>query len=199
MLDTTTHDQPLASAQDLANYHARRERFYATAAMLLTMAPDRLLLASARCFARGGRAATELAAALNDERRHGAEAEHELLFSGDAPVIDRRCHDPAAASRIEVSEQGMLELAPDIAAELRALAILADRTADAIEAGEMTEAATLCELQARFLRHAGPCAGRLAADLAAAGAPFYAALGRSLHEQLDEDMRLLAAIDEAAT
>src|SRR5215204_3864747 len=149
MFEILSSEHPLATAQDLATYHARRERFYATTAMLLSAPPDRLLLGSARRILRvGTRTTGELAAALTDDRRWGAEAEHERLF-GAAPIVDLRCRDPHARVRSDLSADATIALPPDVPAELRALAVLADRTAGAIEAGDISEAATLCELQAR--------------------------------------------------
>ena len=40
MFETIHTDPPLATARDLAAYHARRERFYSSAAMLLAATAD---------------------------------------------------------------------------------------------------------------------------------------------------------------
>jgi hypothetical protein len=193
MIETTRPEPPLATARDLAAYHARRDRFYAVAALLLAAPPDRAsLTASSRAVDHGASRAGELARALKADPVE-VRAEHGRLFGGDAPAIDLQCREPDAPSRAAAAEQAVLPTRPDVATDLRVLATLSDRTASAIEAGDIAEAAALCDVQARFLRqHAGDCIRGLAARLIAADLPFHGALGRALLAQIDEDMRLLA-------
>jgi hypothetical protein len=193
MFETIQSDPPLASARDLAAYYARRERFYTSASLLLARPPDRAVVtASSRALERGAVRDSELARTLDADRQVAA-AEHERLFGGPSPRIDPHCRDPGASARVAALEYVVLPASVDIASELRTLAILSDRTASAIESGDIADAAALCDVQARFLRqHAGACVRALATHLVACDLPFYAALGRALITQVDEDLRLLA-------
>jgi hypothetical protein len=193
MFETIHPDPPLASARDLAAYYARRERFYMSASLLLAGPPDRATLtAASRALDRGASRDSELARALKADRL-AAAAEYERLVGGPAPLIDRRCREPSAPSLAAALEYAVLPGPLDLPSELRALAILSDRTAIAIESGDIADAAALCDVQARFLReHAGACVRALATQLTAAGLAFYGALGRALITQIDEDLRLLA-------
>jgi hypothetical protein len=193
MFEPIQREPPLATARDLAAYYARRERFYAAAAMLLAAAPDRAILAtSRRTVDRGGSRDGDLARTLKAAPEQVA-AEHAHLFDGDAPIVDLRCAAPESPSRTAAAVLAALPALGDIPNELRTLAVLSDRTAMAIEAGDIADAASLCDMQARFLRqHAGDCIGALATRLVASNLPFYGALGRALVAQIDEDMRLLA-------
>jgi hypothetical protein len=177
MLEHTTATRPLTSASDLAAFHARRERFYAVAARLLASPPDEHLLDTARrLLGRSASSCRDLVAALGDERGRTAAAEHALLFA--AGSIDTRC---------QVAGDG------DLVAELTRLATLADRLAVAIQAGDMTDAAALSDEQAHLLHdHAGACVADHAARIAAAGGPFYRALGHALAQQIADDVRLLS-------
>jgi hypothetical protein len=178
MLDHTTATRPLTSASDLAAFHARRERFYAVAARLLASPPDEHLLDTARrLLGRAASGCRDLVAALGDERRRTAAAEHALLFG--AKSIDTRCH--------VAGDHG------DLVAELARLATLADRLAVAIQAGDMTDAAAVSDEQAHFLHdHAGACVAEHAERIAAAAGPFYRALGHALAQQIADDVRLLS-------
>jgi hypothetical protein len=188
MFETLHPDPPLATSRNLAAYHAHRERFYGMAAMLLAAAPDRAALSV--LGRRTERSAVESALLT---ARGAAQSEFDRLFVGHPPRVELRCANPADGPRLDALERTGLPASVDIPAELRALAILADRTANAIECGDIAEAAAVSDLQARFLRqHAGACIRGLAAQLIEADQPFYAALGRALVTQIDEDVRLLA-------
>lgn len=177
MLDPPSITRPLGSANDLAAFHARRERFYAVTAQLLASGPDaRLLDTARRLLGRGGGGARDLVSALGDERGRGASAEHARLFG--AAGVDVCC---------ATSDGG-----PDLVSELRRLARLADRLASAIQAGDMSDAAAVSDEQAHFLQdHAGACVADHARRLAAAGGPFYRALAQALAQQIADDVRLL--------
>jgi hypothetical protein len=181
MLEIASVTTQLSSASDLAAFHARRERFYAIGARLLAAPPDRALLDSARrLLARATGAARELMVALGDSRGAGAAAEHALLFEG---AIDLRC-------RVQPHR--------DLVAELARLAGLAGRLAVAIQAGDLTEAATISDEQAHVLNdHAGACVTQHARRLIAGGGPFYRAFGLALAVQIADDVRLLG--DDAPT
>jgi hypothetical protein len=176
MLPPLSVTRPLSSANDLAAFHARRERFYAVAAQLLAAPPDEHLLDAARRLLARSATCRELIAALGDERARSAAVEHALLFS--AHGVDTRCRAADGA---------------DLVAELRQLANLADRLAVAIQAGDLTDAAAVSDEQAHLLHdHAGACVADHAHRIAAAGGPFYRALGQALAQQIGDDIRLLA-------
>jgi hypothetical protein len=187
MFETMHPAPPQATARDLATYHAHRERFYGMSATMLAVAPDHAALtALRRRIDRTGAAEAELMAARS------ARSEFDRLFAGPSPSIDIRCPEPSDPTRIAALLQTGLGVSQDIPGELRVLAILADRTATAIESGDIADAATVSDIQIRFLRqHAAACIQSLAQQLITADLPFYASLGRALVTQLDEDMRLL--------
>jgi uncharacterized membrane protein YccC len=178
MLEHTTVTRPLSSANDLAAFHARRERFYSVAAQLLAGPPDEHLLDTARrLLGRAASGCRDLVAALGDERGRAAAAEHALLFT--ALGVDTGCRVAGDDS--------------DLVAELTRLATLADQLAVAIQAGDMTDAAALSDEQAHFLHdHAGTCVAGHADRIAGAGGPFYRALGHALAQQIADDVRLLS-------
>jgi hypothetical protein len=171
-------DAPLATPRGLAAYHTRREHFYRDAAMLLVISAPHRPLASNR---------------LRDLPASGERAaEFVYLFAGDAPRVDLRCDQPDVPARARLSELALLPTRGDIPTELNALAVLANRTASALNLGTIADAAALCDVQSGFLRdHAGDCIGGFAGRLVTAGQPFYAALGRALRSQIDDDLQLL--------
>jgi hypothetical protein len=177
MLEPTTITPPLSSANDLAAFHARRERFYTVAAQLLAGPPDEHLLDTARrLLSRASMGRRDLVAALGDDRGRAAAAEHALLFSGGA--IDTACRVDGGGT--------------DLVAELRQLAILADRLAVALQAGDMIGAAAVSDEQAGVLHdHAGACIAEQAGRIVGGGGPFYRALGQALAQQIADDVRLL--------
>jgi len=195
MLATPRTGPPLATAHDLAEYHAERERLYAAAVLLLDAAPDPRVLTAVRHLLRRDAAVVDpLKVALSDSRGARAGDAYARLFEGAHPAIKLRCHTARWATHDEAFTAAGVPLSPDVRAELRALAVLADRTAHALDDGDMSAAAALSDVQARFLRHhAGACVSELAMDLIQSGEPFYLALGGTLAEQIAEDLRLLAS------
>jgi hypothetical protein len=169
MIEPTTITRPLSSANHLAAFHARRERFYSVTAQLLAGPPDEHRLETARrLMARAALGCRDLIAALGDSRHHAAASEHLLLFPASGGDGD------------------------GLVAALNRLGTLAYRVAVALQAGDMADAAAVSDEQAHFLHDQ---AGRLADHaqrIAGAGGPFHRALGTALAQQLADDVRLLA-------
>ncbi len=106
-----------------------------------------------------------------------------------------RCHDAGAPSRLSSGVRGDTP-----AAEILALASLASRTAAALTAGDLPEAAALNELQVRFLdEHARACLARLAGEIADSPDGLHASVGLRLRAILASDLRLLAGRADLAT
>lgn len=182
----------LTAARDLVAYHVERDRFYWVASELLRAAPDPRVLEAASVALHRVSNSDEVRLALRDRRAAGAAREYAQLFEGPTPMIPLRCGDGAIAARDAAQLAAGLSGPATPTTELRALAILAQRTAHALRNGDMLDAAALSDLQSRFLeQHAASCIAALAAALVARGLPFYRALGRSLADQIAEDLRLL--------
>jgi hypothetical protein len=183
----------LNSAQDLAQYHVDRDRVYGLAAELLTpQALERVVEGFRPPREVSGEARADLFRALSDGRGASAVTDFEHIFVDPALAVPLKCGDHGAGARAKAYATALCSLNGK-ASDLRVLGRLAARTARALVSGDLAEASSLSDVQAQFLRdHAAVCIGTLASALLGSGAPFYAAVGGALDEQISEDLRLLA-------
>lgn len=188
-----------------AMLHWLRADLYRAFVRLLRRAPSRAELLTLEsvlwAYDRAGRfegARAALAEALLRAELEAVRAEHQGLFAERGP-IDVGC-ERSFASAVEQAFLAAGNRRPrDRMGELEVLAVLAARTADAIEHERLEEAAYLAELQARFLSaHAGVCLETLAAQLERSGQPFYARVGKSLGELVEQDVLMLEGEGDAA-
>jgi hypothetical protein len=185
--------------RELGRFHQLRRDLYWAVANLIQTPPTARSLAAIRDAIedRGSSpsayATAELSARLGTITEEEALAEYRRLFSKDGGEVELRCAQPAQPIRRVAAAAAQIEPLDDRAVEIRVLAILADRTARAMADADLPEAAALCALQERYLsQDAGQCLFGFASELEQHGGPLYAAAGRALCRQIEEDLRLLS-------
>lgn len=200
-MSTSHRAEAYSSQRGLSNFHTQRMELYLGVSELLSRPPARLDLERLRMI-RGVRrpwrdelrSLQELTGSLRAAEPEVVATEYQKLFRGTPTAVSLRCPLPSSEVRRAAYAAALLPSEDERPVELRALAVLADRTARAIASSDLPEAAALCDLQSRFLKsEAAECLGRLGAELEGVGLPFYARIGRALRWQIEDDLHLLGA------
>ena len=186
-------------ADELTSFHALRTDLYQAVFELLRMPPRDGTLAEVRRLLAGHAARRrdhlglqELDEALAGAPLERAAREYASLFAGESPAVSMRCPNPGCRHRGEAFAAVEILQGEDRMSELRVLGLLARRTLDALDAGNLPEASILTDVQGRFLgHHAVPCLGQFVTSLRAGGDSLYSRVGVALGWLLEEDLRLL--------
>jgi hypothetical protein len=195
--------RPMATrsrAPELSEFHTERMRVYAAASMLLSHPPAPRTLAELRVtfdatlrLAPESRAHRELCAALCAPVSGAASEEFSRLFQAPQAAETLACSAPLSAERHAVYAAALEPSDGSRSSELRAIAVLADRTAWAVARGEFAEAGSLCDVQARWLHREGhACLEWLQSALDRSDTPFYRRVGLAVRFQIEDDMKHLS-------
>jgi hypothetical protein len=177
------------------NFHAVRAALYRAMARLLDpgaevfdLARLRAELGALHCPARLLPAHDELSTALKGSDAAKLAVARTRWASGHAPLAQTcdRGYGSAGPRACVIAE---LQVTINPLAELRVLARLATKTADALREGNESLAREYRSLQRQLLsQHSGLCLETLGAHLAADGGPVFAGVGRALERLIETDV-----------
>lgn len=198
------NDRPfrrLTPSDELSAFHAARSGTYQAFFELLRMPPRQPALDAARravdgCRSAGDhRALSRMQEALARVSQAEAADEFAHLFSGDG-AIGMRCKWPSCGVREAAFAAANALPIEEKVGEINVLALLSERTTQALVARHIPEAAAFSDVQGRFLAlHAGVCQTELAEDLKKSQAPFYSQVGTALGWIIEDDLSLLGYPD----
>jgi hypothetical protein len=189
---------------ELSDFHAVRAELYLAAFELLRMPPSAAALrrvrdqiSGPRPHLRQMRGLRELDEALASTSLKEAFEEYTLLFGKPSgPPVPMRCENPGCQVRGEAFAAVAVLPGEERVSELKVLALLAERTTEALGTSSLPEASILTDVQGRFLvHHAGGCLGALGSQLRQATSPLYSQVGGALAWLIEEDLRLLGCPD----
>lgn len=188
----------LAPADDLSAFHAARTDLYSATFELLRHPPSEGIFDRARRALDGGsqrqlahRALGQLDEALSSASLGRVAEEFAELFEGPK-ALRARCERPTCRRRAEAFAAADALPTEERVSEIHVLSLLAGRTAEALGAGQIPEAAALSDVQGRFLtHHAGTCLGSLAGELQQSGMSFFGRVGTALGWLIHDDLKLL--------